>query len=502
MCHTLLERAKNNERQTSQRVPAERTGVHPKSTKAHAIATAHSYLSLTTHTAPSIGLWCPPDPTVSTTPPTPNRPHLWSPPPSPPLHRIGVGTCGTIHALPQPGTCIKREKNHHYTSRGLLNDWDMHQRVYSTFTSFSLGASSPVRRSSVSDPSFFVGSSGLADVHVHVPRPIKFYAKADISLKCPSWRTLHDMLPGSDRDGMARSILHMERIPALPYPLRSALIQLFCPVHIQTAAYEAPGNADCLIRPYLGRLGRGSERDSKGVAPKRSFSLRNFGLDLDKMEVLGLLTDGGGDGDGTATATAMCWAGCMGRTLAVLHWECGVDARDVEFVLGGRPASEPSRESGSASFQSEAAVDAGAESEAKDVYNLPHRSVHLWLLDFNQVGSITFDQKGVDACVEAAFRDNDPYFPRPGRGPEGLWGAFVEGYLGVSERAMRDRKQKQKKRVERAAEGEEEDVIEVEELPRRFIDGVVQMQRKLDEESRRAGERSEGAFVEGVSREQ
>lgn len=121
----------------------------------------------------------------------------------------------------------------------------------------------------------------------------------------------------------------MERIPALPYPLRSALIQLFCPVHIQTAAYEAPGNADCLIRPYLGRLGRGSERDSKGVAPKRSFSLRNFGLDLGGMEVLGLLKDGDG--------TAVCWAGVMGRTLAVLHWGVGVDGRDVEFVLGGRP---------------------------------------------------------------------------------------------------------------------------------------------------------------------
>ncbi|KAK5957416.1 hypothetical protein OHC33_001790 [Knufia fluminis] len=493
MCHTLLERAKNNERQTSQRVPAERTGVHPKSTKAHAIATAHSYLSLTTHTAPSIGLWCPPDPTVSTTPPTPNRPHLWSPPPSPPLHRIGVGTCGTIHALPQPGTCIKREKNHHYTSRGLLNDWDMHQRVYSTFTSFSLGASSPVRRSSVSEPSFFVGSSGLADVHVHVPRPIKFYAKADISLKCPSWRTLHDMLPGSDRDGMARSILHMERIPALPYPLRSALIQLFCPVHIQTAAYEAPGNADCLIRPYLGRLGRGSERDSKGVAPKRSFSLRNFALDLGGMEVLGLLKDGDG--------TAVCWAGVMGRTLAVLHWGVGVDGRDVEFVLGGRPVGRTEHESaesmrvGVGSSSSTAGANAetagGGEGEPDEGYNLPHRSVHLWLLDFNQVGSITFDQDGVDACVEAAFRDNDPYFPRPGRGPEGLWGAFVEGYLGMSGTVLRGRKQGMK------LEGEGDDAHEIENLPRRFIDGVMELQRRLDENSRVAEERSVGEFVEG-----
>lgn len=81
----------------------------------------------------------------------------------------------------------------------------------------------------------------------------------------------------------------------------------------------------------------------------------------------------------------------MGEVLAMFHHQLKLDARDIEFVLGG----------------------GGGEEE--DLAS-------LWVLDFNQVKS----WKSIDDLVSAHLA-NDPYYPRPN---SEFWSAFVAGYLG------------------------------------------------------------------------
>lgn len=146
---------------------------------------------------------------------------------------IGAGTCGRIYHLANDATtCLKREKDHHFTGRGLLNDYSMHQRIYSTFSE----------------------ASPEAATNIHIPQPFTFFAKADISLKQPHWATLHAQFPANDQQ--PHSMLYMERIPPVPRPLQSALISRYYPPRLREKAHADPANGDCLIRPYLGRVGR------------------------------------------------------------------------------------------------------------------------------------------------------------------------------------------------------------------------------------------------------
>lgn len=167
------------------------------------------------------------------------------------------------------------------------------------------------------------------------------------------------------------------------------------------------------------------------------------------MEKLGLVSDG----------TAVCLASEMGRMLALLHWSCGVDARDVEVVFGD------------CSF-----IDR-RESENQ---GSTHRGAYLWLLDFNQVGRINFDMDGVRQCIRA-FKENDPYFPKPGRGPSGLWDGFVKAYLNVAHIVLG------------------KDTVGT--LPETFIEGVIAMQKEVNESAEAARRRTPGAFVDIIKDE-
>jgi len=149
-----------------------------------AIVTVRGYLSNTSDAAPSAGLWSPRKQAQST-------PHLdnscssklWSlsttsDSASCTVRLIGAGTCGRIYHLLNDATkCLKREKDHHFTGRGLLNDYSMHQRIYSTFSQ----------------------APPVATTNIHVPQPFTFFAKADISLKTPHWATLHAQFPANDQ---------------------------------------------------------------------------------------------------------------------------------------------------------------------------------------------------------------------------------------------------------------------------------------------------------------
>ena len=91
------------------------------------------------------------------------------------------------------------------------------------------------------------------------------------------------------------------------------------------------------------------------------------------------------------------------------------------------------------------------------------RDTELFVLDFNQVRTITMDDEGVAMAVEA-WRLNDPYYPQPLResvAERDVWKAFVVSYLAVSNEVM-------------SLEGCEGMVLA---LPRKFILGITEVER-------------------------
>lgn len=336
------------------------------------------------------------------------RPHLLSPEDNPgcnsqaPFRKIGSGTCGTVFSSskePDSSKAYKFEKAHHFgADRGLRNEWDMYVHINNACKKFN-------------DQLSLEGSC----LDLHVPRPLDSHSKLKQDL-AQSKSLPH--LQQTDLDALPDplTVLVMDRIPAVPRKLQLALIEHYCPAHIKTAAIEDIANSDCLIRPYLGKVAE------VRTAPKRSFSLRNFGLYLDQFEELGLFGDGPDNSFEGSTGALI--AESMADTLAIMHWSCAVDAHDVEFVLGGKPQSSQNK------------IEAGAEQSESQKYNRSARSVHLWLLDFNQTQPLPAqgtDEEKIERAIRS-FQANDPYDPRPGRGPPVLWHTFKHRYLSTSQK--------------------------------------------------------------------
>lgn len=305
-------------------------------------------------------------------------------PPNPKYREIGAGTCGRIFHSSDPELnhmILKVEKVHSYgVQRGLENDWIIQKRTCENFR---------LLRKDIRD---------LRDVHI--PEGIRYFQNR-----------LNLELPPSGRELGARDTLQMEYIPPVPAQLRHAFLlrlQNSELSHMGDRPHHESTNRDCLIRLYLGK-----EHDQR-IMPRRTFTLRNYSLCIADFEHLGLLSDN--NENSTSTAAVLCRK--MGAALAALHFSVNCDARDVEFVLGGRPIN--------------------AEKDGYE-YNIPNRDVHLWLLDFNQVGALEWDIDGGTKAIEQivfAFQSNDPYFPRPGRGPPDLWLAFSETYRLVALRIL------------------------------------------------------------------
>jgi hypothetical protein len=100
-------------------------------------------------------------------------------------------------------------------------------------------------------------------------------------------------------------------------------------------------------------------------------------MHVDQMEDLGL--------------DVRAYPGTMAEALALMHWDAGVDAGDVEYVL-----APPRSSSSSSTFQSSFLGE--------------HT---MWILDFDCVRRITMDGAGVERACKA-FWGNDPFYPRPG----------------------------------------------------------------------------------------
>ncbi|KAF2094137.1 hypothetical protein NA57DRAFT_22652, partial [Rhizodiscina lignyota] len=186
-----------------------------------------------------------------------------------------------------------------------------------------------------------------------------------------------------------------ERIQPFKQPVRDLLIDLYCPKQLRDLVRQNPLNENCLIRPYLGR--RKNQTGPPSQFPE--IELCDFPLHVDQMEHLGLHTHE--------------YARIMADTLAYLHWELGVDASGLEFVLApGRPQEED------------------------NIISSDSLGEHaVWILDFDAFnGFRRLDNKAVPLAV-AAFLSNERYFPRPGPDPkdEALWNTFKQRYLETSD---------------------------------------------------------------------
>ncbi|KAJ7270876.1 hypothetical protein C8J57DRAFT_1179872 [Mycena rebaudengoi] len=146
--------------------------------------------------------------------------------------------------------------------------------------------------------------------------------------------------------------------------------------HFPTAKAEGPS----LCRLYFGKT-----FDTGQAARPRFFNTTNFPLDEARYENLrGAVAD---------LHTLGEVAQGMGEMLARLHFRDHVDARDIEFVLGG------------------------------DGYG-DHT---FYIIDFDQVRPFDPALGSVEPLVDAFF-SNDPYYPRP-RNSNPLYTEFKNAYL-------------------------------------------------------------------------
>ena len=88
------------------------------------------------------------------------------------------------------------------------------------------------------------------------------------------------------------------------------------------------------------------------------------------------------------------YATVMANAYAIMHCKARVDGDDVEFALGSSPISGRSQtleelENGSPLVSRRSGTDA----------DYTHRSIGMWLLDFNNCQRITLDSKGVEILV-------------------------------------------------------------------------------------------------------
>lgn len=137
--------------------------------------------------------------------------------------------------------------------------------------------------------------------------------------------------------------------------IQESLIAHYCALHERIFALNNPRNRDCLIRVYLG-----VRRINYQYRP--NFSLRNFEADLSILDELQL------EKAHHTQAMAIC--------LAEMHWNVKIDAADVEFVLGSAPEQ--------LTLKSAQLDILPPRTDSESSLNFRKRTVHLWLLDFNQ----------------------------------------------------------------------------------------------------------------------
>jgi hypothetical protein len=293
---------------------------------------------------------------------------------------IGKGQCGTVYAL-RGTTMVIKLPNGPAKSKELFTDFQTHTIINDAFSA--------------------IPDSMRYNYNITVPD-----AKAWVDAKSDDfWREYGPLF------GRTVSVpnfgLVSERIYPLPFPVREAIVEALCPKDVQKQKdqfLKLAENKDCLVRLYLGR------RSSSTTDPK-TVRLRNFPLHIDQMEYLKLDVD--------------LYAKTVAQALAILHWKAGVDANDVEFVLGSSPRKPSTKE-----------VLLANEHTAAQLYSpdFRHRTISMWLLDFNQCKRFEHNSSGLKQLIDG-FWWNDPYYPRPNStksADKKLWDTFAQHYLELS----------------------------------------------------------------------
>ncbi|KAJ5180686.1 hypothetical protein N7492_003896 [Penicillium capsulatum] len=290
------------------------------------------------------------------------------------LRNIGQGFSSTVWA-PEEGPILKREDGGPY--RSLKNDFEMHRRILQHLEKL------PYLR-----------------LKVQIPACFEF-----ISVENQTWwYENHQKFPTGYRTPC--NLIQSQRIPPFPEAIRQIIIQNFCPPQLISEISASLPNKDCLIRPYLGRRRRQRPRPDS-TSRFTPFSLRNFPLHLDQMELLGI-----------STGEIHQYARLMAETLAMMHWIIEIDGNDIEFVL-----APPANANKATHFRN------GLEIVSRVL------QVHsMWVLDFDLCRQMAMDSKGVQQAATAFWR-NDPYYPRPGKAYStdiSLWTVFRQHYIQTS----------------------------------------------------------------------
>lgn len=277
------------------------------------------------------------------------------------LHILGLGTCGSVFSIPGSNMVIKKGGD----VKALWNDFCLTTQVFNAFDH---------TRNALQD--IFP-----TNTIPHCPSARAFFLPGDDE---GFWGEYLGRFPASHR--RVGAVIEMERIAAVPRPVRDGLVDRYFVEYGEYDEEEEEEESEaCLVRVYLGE----KEKDTLRAYD----SLLNFPLRLNMMRDLKM--DVGQLADEMAIA------------LAVMHWEAGVDAMDVEFVLGSssvmrenrlRKAPDPDEEPRSVS----------------DTLAFVKRDVHIWVLDLDKAKRV------VDMTLESVVRDlvpaflgNDPYYPRP-----------------------------------------------------------------------------------------
>ncbi len=296
---------------------------------------------------------------------------------------VGAGQTGTVYALKGTTMVIK-----------LPNSPDKADILYTDF----------MNHNGIQEA--FSGVPIALRTHIHVPA-IKMW----VNPKSQHFWTTNAGLFHKDVEVPAYGLIS-ERIYPLPTPVRSALVDTFAPKSVKDRKHEflaLPKNKNCLIRLYLGRR----NSDAPPTSPDK-FHLGNFPLHVNEMEQLKLDTP--------------YYARLMAQALAIIHWRANLDANDVEFVFGNSPLvnAPPTPKELRTMNKDEAATTF--------ISDFHHRTVSVWLLDFNLCQPFNKTADGLKQLVDG-FYWNDPYYPRPtsdASNDKHLWSVFAKQYLQVS----------------------------------------------------------------------
>ncbi|KAG5639580.1 hypothetical protein H0H81_010782 [Sphagnurus paluster] len=249
------------------------------------------------------------------------------------------------------------------------------------------------------------------DAFFKLPRPFAVYNPQTGTLRAEAPKVLTSASFSAHEPLTRTPSYAMDRVPPIPAHVADP-IRVFYPAHAKARGTPPP----TLCRLYFGKTLRkkpeadlGSEtvpetetetQPGARTAPRFSFfSSSNFILDPERYRALAAVCPESLPPIEDVTAG-------MGVMLARLHWRAGVDARDVEFVLGG-------------GFDASRGPGPGT--------GTGNGTAEFYVIDFNQMRYWDKSAEQLPVLV-SSFRINDPYYPRPNPG-EHLYEIFKAAYI-------------------------------------------------------------------------